>query len=671
MKNKITICSLLLAGMFFTATAQNKKSIVPALNSSCDAAPALLNHKINPTPALPQSLFNIQFNYNATDSTAGSTGMAGVVFTGTEFWVSQWNSDSIFSYTPTGTLISKFKVPTVTGIRGMTWDGNFIYAGVNTTSIKKINPTTKTLAGTITVAAGISVRHITYDSTANAGAGGFWVGNFSTNIVQISMTGATLNTITAATHGLTAMYGSAIDHWTSGGPYLWVFDQGGTSQSRIVRLQLPSGVQTGVIHDVMTDVGVSQTSGLAGGLFITNKLNSSARTIVGVLQGTPDDLLFGYELNDFVLPSLDASLDTLRPVSPFVMVPITHYTSPMNWKGNISNQGASTITSGNLVVDVKQSGTPVYNGSVPFSNLATGATFIGTTTTGPSASIKATFDVTAYAQTNAPQVDLVGANDTLRYSYMVTDSVMARETGQNTGALGIGGGTGGTLGQLFTTTVNDKISSVTFHLNSPTLGDSVSVDIYDFLSGQPNSIIAGTNKYYFTAADTAGVTLTLPLAGGHYFIAPGTYFVGVNEFGNNVSLATTSFNFTPASAWVIFGANAWAPIEDYGFFKTFSLRLNLEGTAYTGISEANVSGSFNVYPNPASSNITVELAKKATNAVTVKLFNAMGGLVYSGNMNPSQAERFTLDVSSYPAGMYYLQLNSGKSGEIRKVAITK
>src|SRR6202008_1024381 len=167
MRNKFTLCYLLLAGFVYVATAQQNKSFVHQPGINCDAAPAIANQKLNPTPALPQSLFTIQFNYNATD-TANRTGMAGVVYTGTEFWVSQWANDTLTRFTSTGSLIGTFTIPTVTGIRGMTFDGNFVYAGINTNSIKKINPTTRTLVSSITVAAGTQVRHITYDSTANA-----------------------------------------------------------------------------------------------------------------------------------------------------------------------------------------------------------------------------------------------------------------------------------------------------------------------------------------------------------------------------------------------------------------------------------------------------------------------------------------------------------------------
>src|SRR5690606_21274360 len=119
-------------------------------------------------------------------------------------------------------------------------------------------------------------------------------------------------------------------------------------------------------HDVLSDVGANVTGGLAGGLFITNQLDT-VRTLVGLLQGTPNRL-FGYELNDYVLPAFDAALDTLRSNVPYYMIPLVHVL-PMNFTGSVRNAGANNMT-GTLNIDVSLGGTSVFNSSPAFSNLA-------------------------------------------------------------------------------------------------------------------------------------------------------------------------------------------------------------------------------------------------------------------------------------------------------------
>jgi hypothetical protein len=246
----------------------------------------------------PQAMWSLLYNYDLAAVTGGN-GNAAVCFINNEFWVSRWANDTLINISATGTLISKFKIAGVTGTRSLTTDGTSLYAGVNTGIIQKINPTTKTLAGTITAPGTIpNVRSLTYDATANSNAGGFWCSTWATDITQISMTGTQLNNILAADHMLTGMYGTAFDKNSPGGPFLWVFDQAySAAKSDIIQINVATGMQYGVFHDVMSDVGLAaaDTSGLAGGLHVA--MAGPMVTIMGVLQGGPTNRLFGYEVN--------------------------------------------------------------------------------------------------------------------------------------------------------------------------------------------------------------------------------------------------------------------------------------------------------------------------------------------------------------------------------------
>jgi len=243
-----------------------------------------------------EAIWDVQFEYDALTVT-GAAGNAAAIYLENlgEFWTSRWASAVLHRWSSTGTLIEEFSVAGVTGTRGMTYDGTFIYAGQNTTAIAIIDPTTKTLVGTIT--APQTVRYITYDPTANGGAGGLWIGNFSTNPQLISMTGAVLATLTYANLGTASIYGAAWDGYSAGGPYVWFWGQGtGAGLPQVIsQVSIATGLATGVTHDVMTDVGLGDATALAGGLFISEGLIPGYATIGGLKQGTPDEL-FGYEL---------------------------------------------------------------------------------------------------------------------------------------------------------------------------------------------------------------------------------------------------------------------------------------------------------------------------------------------------------------------------------------
>lgn len=252
-----------------------------------EAAPAALGGGPNPTPQTPWQLL---YSYDITAAGAG-IGNAGVVILGTEMWVAKWASDTISSFTLTGTLNAQFTVPGVTGIRSLTTDGSFIYAGANTSSIFKINPATRTLIGTINVPTVPNIRYCTYDPALP----GFWVGSWATDITLVNMTGTATVSVPASSHLLTATYGLAYDGVNPGGPYLWAFHQTGTANNAdLIQVNIASGVQTSVIHDVTSDIGTS--GDLAGGICI---VPAPVLSIVGVLQGTPN-YAFAYDIAGLV-----------------------------------------------------------------------------------------------------------------------------------------------------------------------------------------------------------------------------------------------------------------------------------------------------------------------------------------------------------------------------------
>ena len=254
--------------------------------------------------------------------------LAGVIWTGTEFWLARWNAATIYTADATGTSTGSFTIPGVTETRSFTTDGTDIYIGTAGTSIYKINITTKSLTSTINTSVAIC-RYLTYDPTLDNNAGGFWTGNYSTDITAISMTGATLSTINAATHGLSGIYGLAYDDITTGGPYLWAADQG-NGECDLVQLSM-TGVPTGLTHQANTDVGASGS--LAGGLFICNNFVTGKSSMIGIAQGSS---LFSYELSD-PLP-IDAKMEALN-------IPVYVAAGNVTISGTVKNNGLNTLTS--------------------------------------------------------------------------------------------------------------------------------------------------------------------------------------------------------------------------------------------------------------------------------------------------------------------------------------
>ena len=259
--------------------------------SSVEQAP-LIGHSSSAFSTASVTPWQVLYNYDLT--TDAGTGNAGVCFlNGNEYWVSKWASADFTTFDSTGTYTAgPFSIPGITGVRSITTDGTSLFMGLNTAQIKKVNPITQTVISTINTPAVPNVRYVTYDPTANGGAGGFWCGTWTTDWTLVSLTGTFLSSVSATSHGLLAVYGLTYDGTSPGGPYLWAFNQTNVTigAADIVQVEIATGMPTSVIHDVTSDMGV--VGDLAGGLYLqTNPLS-----LVGILQGSIN-YLFGYDIN--------------------------------------------------------------------------------------------------------------------------------------------------------------------------------------------------------------------------------------------------------------------------------------------------------------------------------------------------------------------------------------
>ena len=295
-----------------------------------------------------KALWDVQLD---ADPTAIATSLAGVMWTGTEFWCAKWNSADIFTADSNGNSTGSFSINGITGTRSMTTDGTHTYIGTAGSEIYKVDPATKTLDTIITTNVN-SCRYLTYDPTLNGNAGGFWTGAYGSDITAVDMSGNTLSTISSATHGLSGIYGMAYDDFTIGGPFLWAFDQGG-NDADIVQLDM-LGNPTGVVHDANSDLNGGGISGLAGGLFICNNFISGTTSMIGINQG---ESLFSYELADpFAIDVAGVAVTT----SPYLQLS----NAPFTVSGEIKNEGLNSINS----IDVNYS----INGSTAVTQSLSG-----------------------------------------------------------------------------------------------------------------------------------------------------------------------------------------------------------------------------------------------------------------------------------------------------------
>jgi hypothetical protein len=239
-----------------------------------------------------RSMWDLELTFNLNTAT-GAAGNAGAEFDGTYFYCTRWASNLIFKFDMTGNMIESFSIPGVTGLRDLAFDGTYMYGGAAANTIYQMDFVSKTLVGTIS--SPVAVRYIAYDEDNDA----FWCGTWADNPTLVSRTGQNLGSFST---GLSSQYGAAYDNISAGGPYLWIFDQGGGAcpgSLMIYQFEIATGTPTGVSHDACADL----TDGIAGGLFSTIDFVAGIFSIGGVMQSNSglDDTYFVYEIGPAVI----------------------------------------------------------------------------------------------------------------------------------------------------------------------------------------------------------------------------------------------------------------------------------------------------------------------------------------------------------------------------------
>ncbi|TAE52487.1 MAG: T9SS C-terminal target domain-containing protein [Bacteroidetes bacterium] len=573
--------------------------IQPVEVSGVEAAPGTViptTAPIKNNDDQPEAMWDIQFNYGLEDSVdaafpSASGGLAGVVFTGTEFWVSDWGGgvaaqDTLYRFSPTGQYIGIYEI--ITGIRGMTFDGTNVVIAVNTTTLRRVNPATGAVVGTFTVPASVGgVRWITYNAAGNSGAGSFYVGNFNTSIFEISnpASGAAtvLSTITAATHGLSGMYGAVYDATSTNGPFMWVFTQtdptGAGATATIAQLQMPTGVQNNFTRDVNADF--PGAAGLAGGITIAQLPGFTQRSLVAVNQG---ESMVGYELNYVFTAIVDGTADSLDVNNGLTQWPLSQ-NGPFKFSGRVANLGNQPLPASTVKVSLLDSnllvlGTPAV---INTNALAPSAKQVFTNPSNLNVSSKALyFGEAVYSPTG----DTEALNDTFFTAFVVTDSTMARDFadfGFNIGNLGVGAAANQNkkLGQKFPLTQVADLTSISFLAAAPPFGEQVSASVYSVsaagvIGATP---LASTAPYTYTAADTLnGVFLTLPLTSGPLTLVPGEFLIAINELGESTAGIGTTTRIYQANKmfakWDANASGAWTDVAAFGFRIAYVIRPN-------------------------------------------------------------------------------------------------
>ena len=273
----------------------------------------------------------------------------------------------------------------------------------------------------------------------------------------------------------------------------------------------------------------------------------------------------------------DVAIKSLFPEDHLKQIPI-HQATPILWKGKTTNEGDFYIPAYRVKLRIVKDGQLVYTDSVTYDSVQvlTEREF----SFGPFlAAESGMYEVEGLVYISTGPFDGDPGNDTLRYSYFVSDSVIARDDGVILDDFSIGAGpeANGIIGQNFKLNCPALFSSISFYLNAPVPGDTIYASVYDFDS-LPGNLLADTREYVIQTADANGAWITLSVLNGPFLLDSGTYYFGVNENHHSLSLAYSSNVFVPAVTWFFWNTNPfgpWSSNEDFGLNTVYLLRPNL------------------------------------------------------------------------------------------------
>jgi para-nitrobenzyl esterase len=98
------------------------------------------------------------------------------------------------------------------------------------------------------------------------------------------------------------------------------------------------------------------------------------------------------------------------------------------------------------------------------------------------------------------------------------------------------------------------------------------------------------------------------------------------------------------------------------------LNCSYTATPAVGVDELNVSAAdIDLYPNPANTNFTINLAAFANNLVTIELFDVLGKRV--ANYGSIKTNQFNVNRNNLPAGVYFVKITSGQNAVTKKIIL--
>ena len=410
-----------------------------------------------------------------------------------------------------------------------------------------------------------------------------------------------------------------------------------------------------------------------GAADLTTEYETLSLNIPAEYYGIPVHVAFVHENNDgddwyiddvfvFGTGTHDLAVN-VSAASEYTLMPANH-TSPIATSVDIANLGAVTDNGAAVLLEVaNENGDVLYSETQSLDSAAGESTSVSFSGYSPSMPGVYYVNATVYTGGDVPD-DLDPSNNSASTSLTVTEGTFARDNATPAnpaaGSLGIGAGNLGYLGNSYTLTSPDNLTSVTFgiaNFQGSLEGSQVRAAIFETtVTGAPQFTPVAYTEYVTVSGQQS--VYTAAVVGGSV-VVDGTFVVAVEEDGaalptdTNVQLSTSPTIFTEGTAWVWWETipndlGSWQNAEEFGFNITYVTRPNFNDNVFSTeeVSSFEMSQSYDLESKVLTIN-SQEMLKR------VNIYNMLGQEVMSDNV---EGMNVNMNLSELNSSIYIVNV---------------
>ena len=343
---------------------------------------------------------------------------------------------------------------------------------------------------------------------------------------------------------------------------------------------------------------------------------------------------------------------------PYYQIPVTQ-TAPIDFEIKAFNGGVNTQS--NVVYNINVNAGQFTGSSVPATILSLDTTTLTVSTPYTPSAIGA---YTVVSTMTADSVDDITANNAIsNVAFSVTNYLYARDSGTPAGSTS-NGTDGFETGNLFDIWVDQQVKAINTRLLGGGTGTVVGTEIFSKLySVDPATgdfvFESESDPYLVTAADL-NTALVMPLNTPVNMLANTTYLAVIGSFTTGLKVANAGASEPQTSFFLDMLDNTW-------YYQTATPIVRLNFDPVIGVNEINGVISSSVYPNPATTELTIELTTQELENASLFLLDLSGKMVRNQTATVSGTSTTTMDISSLSAGVYVLKITTDKGSITKKV----